>query len=379
MSDSGMPWSVINMGSEMIYILEQRLQAQSISEEKAARVLQDVVTTMFSDAFLGELFKPQRLYSQQATRQIFDQLAHSSIMRLNASSMDKLYDLMSMAAKYQLMLAPSPFDLPQIAYNHIDALQKLHLSTEAKQRVDQAATQLQSLYSAFTFTDYFALRQALMRFYQDKRVKVSLFLQEQLQLPDGNIACTLSPSVLPPNTAKPGRVAYFDPSTGKETRSEQLRLANAAGLRERSSTEKTELGFNLYAKDKRKKARAAALAAAAADGQQPQSVLRRLDKGQEEYRVLLDEEDKKGAKQELSALASLIGSRADGKQAGQPSLTIDQLFPALGKETSDGDADDCVVFDSEDKDGLVKRMAELDFKDQSGQDENDLLDLMDRA
>jgi hypothetical protein len=32
----------------------------------------------------------------QATRAIFDRLAHSSIMRLNKTSMDKLFDLMSM-------------------------------------------------------------------------------------------------------------------------------------------------------------------------------------------------------------------------------------------------------------------------------------------
>ena len=33
----------------------------------------------------------QKLYTNSATRQIFDRLAHSSIMRLNTSSMEKLY------------------------------------------------------------------------------------------------------------------------------------------------------------------------------------------------------------------------------------------------------------------------------------------------
>ena len=33
---------------------------------------------------------------------MFDKLAHASIMRLNANSMDKLYDLMTMAVKYQV-------------------------------------------------------------------------------------------------------------------------------------------------------------------------------------------------------------------------------------------------------------------------------------
>jgi len=104
---------IINMGGEMIYILEQRLNAQSIPSDKATRgmpcraksrvgptqprprtlysvVLHDVVRTMYSPRFIGELFRSQEMYSVEATRQIFDRLAHSSIMRLNKASMDKV-------------------------------------------------------------------------------------------------------------------------------------------------------------------------------------------------------------------------------------------------------------------------------------------------
>ena len=374
MSDSGMPWAVLNMGSEMLYILEQRLQAQNIADDKASRVLQDVVTTMFSDQFLGELFKPQRMYSAAATRQLFDQLAHSSIMRLNTASMDKLYDLMAMAAKHQLLLAPSPFDLPQIAYNHIDTLKKMHLSAESKKLIDAAATQLHVLYATYTYTDYFALRQSLARFYQEKRVKVSLFLQEGLQLADGNIACSAQ-GALPVNTDLPGRVVYYE--DGKEVRSEALKLANASGVKERSASEKTELGLNLYAKDKRKKARAAALAGTSAANSN--SAARRLDKGKEEYDGLLDEEDKAAAKGELSALAKLIGGGSGGGAGEKDKLSIDQLFPGLkGDGGADGADDGVLVFDAEDAQGLEKRMAALECKDQSGQDD-DLLDLMDKA
>lgn len=79
-----MPWVVLNLGSEMIYILEQRLKAQGIQPEKSAKVLQDIVRTMFDCSFLSEkLFVPQEMYSLHSTRKIFDRLAHSSIMRLS--------------------------------------------------------------------------------------------------------------------------------------------------------------------------------------------------------------------------------------------------------------------------------------------------------
>jgi hypothetical protein len=52
--------------------------------------------------FIRELFKPQEMYTSSSTREIFNKLAHSSIMRLNESSMEKLYDLMTMGFKHQV-------------------------------------------------------------------------------------------------------------------------------------------------------------------------------------------------------------------------------------------------------------------------------------
>ena len=64
--------------------------------------MHDILCTMLNKRFMVELFKPQDAYSKKAMRIVFDRLAHASIMRLNAASMDKLYDLMTMALKYQV-------------------------------------------------------------------------------------------------------------------------------------------------------------------------------------------------------------------------------------------------------------------------------------
>lgn len=53
-------------------------------------VLEDIIKTMHNEKFMAELFKPHHMYSNISTRQIFDRLAHSSIMRLNTNSMDKV-------------------------------------------------------------------------------------------------------------------------------------------------------------------------------------------------------------------------------------------------------------------------------------------------
>merc|ERR1719386_363792 len=109
----------------MIYILEQRLQAQKIAESKGQKVLSDVVSTMYYPRFIEELFKPQEMYSIQSTRQIFDRIAHSSIMRLNESSMDKLFDLMAMGFKHQVLSTRRAEELVGITLNHLHSLRNV--------------------------------------------------------------------------------------------------------------------------------------------------------------------------------------------------------------------------------------------------------------
>ena len=85
MASIAMPLVVVNLGAEMLYILDQRLKAQCIADDKSRQVLNDVVRTWFDHKFVEALFKPQQLYSLTATREVFERLAHSSIMRLNSS------------------------------------------------------------------------------------------------------------------------------------------------------------------------------------------------------------------------------------------------------------------------------------------------------
>jgi hypothetical protein len=44
---------------------------------------------------------------RRVMKAMFEKLAHASIMRLNPASMDKLYDLMTMAVKHQVPLPSS--------------------------------------------------------------------------------------------------------------------------------------------------------------------------------------------------------------------------------------------------------------------------------
>ena len=118
MSVCAMPIIILNLGGEMVYILHQRLNAQKVAKNKEDKVLREVIASMHESFFINELFNAQDVYDIESVKQIFDKIAHSSLMRLNASSMSKLFDLMVMGVKHQLMNCVSPWDLLHMTLIH---------------------------------------------------------------------------------------------------------------------------------------------------------------------------------------------------------------------------------------------------------------------
>ncbi|XP_042632208.1 protein OSCP1-like isoform X2 [Cyprinus carpio] len=200
MSQRTLPLLIINLGGEMIYILDQRLRAQDENDDKTQRgrwtdddrkrVMNDIVGTMFSKAFLGELLPPQDLYSHRALRTVLTRIAHASIMRLNPASMDKLYDLMAMAFKYQIVLCPRPQDLLLITFNHMDTIKELVKDNPSLvNQINEAQRQL---------------------------IEVSIFLKEKIQNPNGHFVLQTSGPV-PCGFEVPGLIRWFN-AKGREVR-----------------------------------------------------------------------------------------------------------------------------------------------------------------
>jgi len=333
----------------MVYILEQRLQAQKIPDNKGQKVLNDVVRTMYYPRFIEELFKPQEMYSIQSTRQIFDRLAHSSIMRLNESSMDKLFDLMAMGFKYQIISCTSPQEMIDVTLNHLNALKRLVASNpQLMELLDECMKQIHAAYSAMLIADFNAMRQSLCTFFQGRKVKVSLFLHDHTQNQDGSIVVSSSGTLAPGSQAL-GTVRYFQGNV--ETQRHALPCVTSASWRP-SSGERTALGANLYEKDRPGTDPAAAAAAAvppaplppapaAVSNEAPLAAAHHAPLGsQDSYHTA-------AAVGELKLLASLIGApppstdtiklenlfgagvfSKDGKEKGANIIEIDGTAPS---------------------------------------------------
>eukprot|EP00741_Cyanophora_paradoxa_P023699 tig00021612_g22893.t1 len=241
-----MPLLIINLGGEMMYILEQRLRAQAIPPEKSRKVLEDVIRTMYNKKFIEELYKPQEMYSNASARQIFDRLAHSSIMRLSESSMDKLYDLMTMGFKYQLASVSHAGELLQVTLNHLDALKAMVSNNPSvSDMVDAVYLLTVQKYGSMSAGELLLVRQTACRFFQDKRVKVSLFLQDGIQAPDGTVVLPVG-GPMPPGAEPPGTVRYFD-GEEQEVRRATVRNPSASGCLPFDGAKISSLGVNLCA------------------------------------------------------------------------------------------------------------------------------------
>ena len=186
------PLIVVNMGAEMIYILQQRLKAQNISNDKSSRVLADTVTALFEMSMVSKIFEPCNMWQSAAFRELFHNVTHSSIMRLNDQSMDKLYDLMIMGLKVQVVTSRDPFELVESTLNHIDNVtsivqtkvidcyQVAELITSMRDRIIQT-------YTVLNYGKLLNIRNLLLQFLQDRRIKVSILLQKDLQANNGYV------------------------------------------------------------------------------------------------------------------------------------------------------------------------------------------------
>jgi len=363
-----MPVLIVNMGGEMVYILEQRLQAQKIPDAKGQKVLNDVVRTMYYPRFVEELFKPQEMYSLQSTRQIFDRLAHSSIMRLNESSMDKLFDLMAMGFKYQIISCMAPQELIDITHNHLDVLKRLvNNCAQVAELVDECVRQMQMAYGQMALYDFNAMRQSLCMFFQDRKVKVSLFLHDQTQNSDGTIVVPCS-GALAVGAQLPGTVRYFQ--GGAEVSREALPVVHAACWRPATGV-RTALGSNVYDKD-RAPSQAAAPPPAATPMPQALAATPAAPAAPAVSATTA------AAVGELNALASLIGA-----QPATETFKLENLFGADIFKGETGPTAEIIQIDgtapSEHRRGLDSVRQQMDVGGGAAGAPEDLLDLMDKA
>jgi len=214
------PFIVLSLTSEMLYVLNQRMVAQAIDRSKQRDVIVAILQKAFEPSFLSKLYMPSasnpvnigdNLHAE--LRLMFQSFAHASVMRLAKPSMDKLYDLMIMCFKYQMMHLRSAFELHATILNHLDSLELMLESpheffenrkdaTETYKKPTETSSSSKIIRDAKRqYIQYFAqksdiefefLRQKLLCFVQDQHTRISMFLRHSVQDEKGRFIMTRS-------------------------------------------------------------------------------------------------------------------------------------------------------------------------------------------
>lgn len=210
-------WLLVNLGCEMLYIIDQRLMAQYIDKDKSAqgmhvnffysqfrpliffhefKVLRDVTNALLSPnffAYISTTFTDDIISLQQA-RILLTDIACCSLMRLDVHSLDKLLDLMLMIFKWQVFLMNSPDDLLSITLKHLHGIGRLMPEKAKMLLIDQTNQYFFSSWANFADEQKYSIVRKLNKFLAPQSIRISLLIRMKLQLKDGSFVDKLTAS-----------------------------------------------------------------------------------------------------------------------------------------------------------------------------------------
>ena len=245
-----MPVIINCLGGEMIYILCSRLKAQSISQEKSIRVIKDIGNLLYNKKFQNDLYIHKKPNKHQEVKSIFESLAHSSIMRLNSTSMNKLFELMLMTLKLQILRTRYPEEIYQVTLNHFICVMEIMKMIDPNDNllinlVADSMDNFLNIYGKLTPYDYIILKSVILRFLQGKNVKVSIFIQENLQ--DSNSVIYLPMNeVSPPYVEKVGTVKNRIKDTQEYSELKLSKFYSENKNKDRMDNFETDFGKNMF-------------------------------------------------------------------------------------------------------------------------------------
>ena len=245
-----MPVIINCLGGEMIYILCSRLKAQSISQEKSIRVIKDIGNLLYNKKFQNDLYIHKKPNKHQEVKSIFESLAHSSIMRLNSTSMNKLFELMLMTLKLQILRTRYPEEIYQVTLNHFICVMEIMKMIDPNDNllinlVADSMDNFLNIYGKLTPYDYIILKSVILRFLQGKNVKVSIFIQENLQ--DSNSVIYLPMNeVSPPYVEQVGTVKNRIKDTQEYSELKLSKFYSENKNEDRMDNFETDFGKNMF-------------------------------------------------------------------------------------------------------------------------------------
>lgn len=154
---------------------------------------------------------------------------------------------MTMGVKYQIITCKSPQQYLQTTLNHLDSVIDMVKSESVTSLVQIAISKTVQTYSTLSSGNWMLLEQVVFSFYQGKKIKVSLFLQQNLQTVHGVLILNNKGS-LPYGTERPGVIRYYEDHQLLRSEAFSTELADLCYESTDVIDSSSRLGMNMYSK-----------------------------------------------------------------------------------------------------------------------------------
>lgn len=130
------------------------------------------------------------MYTQDEAKNIIEDIAQCSAMRLDPCSMNKLWDLITMVFKWQLTLSS---DLVKITQRHLYEIENYVTQPETQLQLHRVQNLIDNFAKTLSQTELASLRENILDWLKSFNVRVSLLLRLGLQSNDGKFVVNNDP------------------------------------------------------------------------------------------------------------------------------------------------------------------------------------------
>lgn len=142
---------------------------------------------IFKEQFVKTLLIPQEPINLNILKDIFRKLAHSSIMKLDSSSMEKLLYLIIMTVKKEVFLTSSPLELFALTVGNLRMLHHHSRGAASEGLVKNAIEAFSSAAASYSYIQYLEIRDYLLTSLESYQTKVINFHEAGQQNDQGKL------------------------------------------------------------------------------------------------------------------------------------------------------------------------------------------------
>lgn len=175
----------LNLGSEMLYILNNRIKSlDNVDESKRNSIMVQIATNLYqNNEFDSMISESTSILSLEGFHNMFHKVCHKSVITLDPSSFSKMIEMVLMALKKDLLLMKNDYGIYSVTMNHFEGVEKIIKKKNVTENMKEVVSKKFSEMSPYEFT---LTKRAILNLLVNKHSKISIYLKDDIQDNDGH-------------------------------------------------------------------------------------------------------------------------------------------------------------------------------------------------